>query len=252
MAIMKGTKLYKLSGALLILTTLGFNGLFTSLSINFEYPDILRFPTGYVLEQYHAGGSILTLQWYGMVIVSILFIPMALFMHRILADEDIPYLGLATTFGVLAGAVNVLGFIRWVFVVPHLARVYVDPASSEATKEAVTVVFEAFHLYAGFAIGEHLGYMFIALWAGLLSVAMFRLPLFKPWLGWLGLVAAVLVFFGITEGAGVEAAGLVNVIGFALWSLWLIITGIFLLRAKPEAAQQTQVGVSPVAAEARL
>jgi hypothetical protein len=49
---MKGTKLYKLSGALLILATLGFNSFFTLLSINFEYPDILRFPTGYVLERY--------------------------------------------------------------------------------------------------------------------------------------------------------------------------------------------------------
>jgi hypothetical protein len=249
---MKGTKLYKLSGALLILATLGFNSFFTLLSINFEYPDILRFPTGYVLERYHSGGSTLTLQWYGMVIVSLLFIPMALFMHRILADEDIPYLGLATTFGVLAGAANVLGFMRWVFLVPHLAEMYVNPASSEATKEAVKVVFEAFHLYAGFSIGEHLGYTFIALWAGLLSVTMFRSPLFKPWLGGLGLVAAVLVFFGITEGADVEAAGLINVIGFALWSLWLIITGVFLWRAKLDAAQQTQVGVPQVAAEARL
>jgi hypothetical protein len=82
---------------------------------------------------------------------------------------------------------------------------------------------------------------------------MFRLPQFKPWLGWLGLAAAVLVLFGIAEGAGIEAAGLVNVIGFALWSVWLITTGVFLLRAKHEAAPQKQVGASRVVAdEARL
>ena len=61
---MTGTKLYKATGILLIIVTLAFNGFFTLLAINYEYPDILRFPTSYILEQYHAGGSSLTLQWY--------------------------------------------------------------------------------------------------------------------------------------------------------------------------------------------
>jgi hypothetical protein len=48
------TKLYKLTGILLIVLAVGFNLFFTLLAMNFEYPDILRSPTGYVLEQYHA------------------------------------------------------------------------------------------------------------------------------------------------------------------------------------------------------
>lgn len=236
---MTDTKLFKLTGILLIAVTVGFNTFFTLLAMNFEYPDILRFPTGYVLEQYHAGGSSLTLQWYGMVLVSILIIPVALLLHQILTVEKTPYLTIATVFGVLAGVMNFLGFIRWIFVVPHLASVYVDPASSQATRDAVVVVFEAFHLYAGFSLGEHLGYLFNGVWTLLLGLAMLKSSYFKPWLGWLGIISAPLIIFGSVEGAGLEIASMVNVAGFALWSIWLIATGIILLRAKPGTIYQT-------------
>ena len=232
--LMKDTKLYKLTGILLLVLAVGFNGFFTLLAMNFEYPDILRFPTGYVLEQYHMGGSTLTLMWYGMVVVSILLIPLVVLIHQILADEDIPHLTIATMFGVLAGLTNVLGFIRWVFLVPHLASIYLDSASSEATREAIVVVYEAFHLYAGFSIGEHLGFMFLGFWTVLIGTAMLKSSLFKQWLGWLGIVSAVLIIFGCTEGAGLEFAADVNVVGFVLWSIWAIATGVFLLRVKAD------------------
>ena len=34
----------------------------------------------------------------------------------------------ATTIGVLAGFVQMLGLLRWVYVVPGLARAYTDPS----------------------------------------------------------------------------------------------------------------------------
>lgn len=236
--------LQKVTGLLLIIATIGFNTFFTLLSMNFEYPDILRSPTGYVLTQYHAGGSALTLQWYGMVFVSVLLIPCVVFLHHLLAtpnrseENGQPLLTLATVFGVLAGVTSVLGFIRWIFVVPHLAARYVDAATTAAGKEAIEVVFEAFHLYAGFSIGEHLGYIFMGLWAILAGITMLRSPLFRSWLGWIGIVAGPLVIFGSLEGAGVASASLVNVIGFAVWSLWLIATGVALLLTKAQPAQQ--------------
>lgn len=229
---LKNTKFYKLTGILLIVTAVGFNLFFTLLATNFEYPDILRFPTGYVLEQYHAGGAGLTLMWYGMVAISILFVPIAVLVHQVMLEENTSYLGVATVCGILSAVMNFLGFIRWVFVVPHLASTYVDPASSEATRDAIVVVFDAFHLYAGFSIGEHLGFIFTGLWVGLIGRSMLKSNLFKPWLGWLGIVSAPLIIFGSFEGAGLEFAADVNVIGFLLWSVWFILTGLFLLRAK--------------------
>ena len=229
---MKTNKLYPLTGILLILLAVGFNGFFTLLAINFEYPDILRFPTSYILEQYHAGGNSLTLMWYGMVIVSILFVPVVILVHQVLTQKNIFYLDVAQVFGILAAVMNFLGFIRWIFVVPHLAKTYVDTTSSEATREAIIVVFDAFHLYAGFSVGEHLGFIFTGIWTGLIGMAMLRSSLFKPWLGWLGIWSALAIVFGSFEGAGFEFAADVNVIGFLLWSFWLILAGIFLLFAK--------------------
>ena len=241
---MNKSTLYKITGLLFIIATIGFNTFFTLLSMNFEYPNILRSPTSYVLTQYHAGGSALTLQWYGMVFVSLLLIPCVIFLHHILAmpnraeEHGQPFLSLGTTFGVLAGVTSLLGFIRWIFVVPHLATRYVDSATTAAGKEAIEVVFEAFHLYAGFSIGEHLGYVFMGLWAILAGITMLRSPLFRSWLGWIGIIAGPLVIFGSLEGAGIASASLVNVIGFAVWSLWLIASGISLLLTKNQPTQQ--------------
>jgi hypothetical protein len=54
---MKDASLRKLSGVFLILTPVAFNIFFTLLSVTFEYPDILRQPTGYVLRHFDAGGT---------------------------------------------------------------------------------------------------------------------------------------------------------------------------------------------------
>ncbi len=47
----------RLTGVLLILTPIAFNLLFTLLSMTFEYPNNLREPAGYILEQFDAGGA---------------------------------------------------------------------------------------------------------------------------------------------------------------------------------------------------
>ena len=60
----------------------------------------------------------------------------------------------------LAGVAQVLGLIRWSFLVPSLADIYTDPESSPATRDSVAITFQAFQRYAGVAIGEHLGYLF--------------------------------------------------------------------------------------------
>src|SRR5918997_3813999 len=234
------TTLRRLTGVLLILTPIAFNLLFTLLSVTFEYPDILRQPAGYVLERFEAGGAGLVATWYGFMLTAVLFVPLVVLVHRVLADDrreagEPFYLGLATAFGVVAGVMQFLGLARWPFLVPYLADTYTDPASSEATRESVAVVFEAFNWYAGVAVGEHLGYLFTGLWTALVALALLRSPLFGRfgrWLGLLGLVSAAGVLVGTLEPAGFEAAANIVVVGYILWSIWLALTGIVLLRTR--------------------
>ena len=235
----------KLTGILLILTPVAFNVFFTLLSVTFEYPDILREPTGYVLRHFDAGGSGLVAIWYGFMLTAVLFVPLAILVHKALARENTPYMAVATAFGVVAGVVQFLGLVRWPFLVPYLADTYLDPASSEATREAVAVVFEAFNLYAGVAVGENLGYLFTGLWTVLVAMAMFGSALpFRRWLSLLGTVSAAGILVGTLEPAGFEPAANIVVVGYILWSIWLALFGIFLLL--PRSIRHRALRVSPV------
>ncbi|MBI5954684.1 MAG: DUF4386 domain-containing protein [Chloroflexi bacterium] len=222
----------KVTGTLLILTPIIFMTAFTLLQINFEYPDILRQPATIVMEKFVAGGSGLIANWYLMVISSILFIPISVMLHPYLARDDTPYMPLATTFGVIAGVVQMLGFIRWTFLVPTLASTYLNPSTCEATRAAIEVTFVAFNQYAGVGIGEHLGYIFTALWTILIALAMPKSKYFSSWLGWTGVVIALGILLGTLEPAGVPYVGLVNAIAYSLWAVWIVILGVRLLAQK--------------------
>ena len=126
--VMNDASLRNLTGVILILTPVAFNVFFTLLTVTFEYPDILREPTDRILRQFEAGGSGLVAIWYGFMLTAVLFVPVAVLVHKVLARQDTPYMAVATTFGVIAGVVQFLGLIRWPFLVPYLADTYLDPA----------------------------------------------------------------------------------------------------------------------------
>jgi hypothetical protein len=164
------------------------------------------------------------------MLTAVLFVPLAVLVHKVLARENTPYMAVATAFGIIAGVVQFLGLVRWPLLVPYLADTYLAPASSGTTREAVAVVFQAFNQYAGVAVGENLGYLFTGLWSVLVALAMFASPLpFRRWLGLLGMVSAASLLVGTLEPAGFGSAANVVVIGSILWSIWLALFGIFLL-----------------------
>jgi hypothetical protein len=222
-----------LTAILLIAVPILFNLFFFLLQSSFDYPDVLRQPADEVLARFAAGGSSLIALWYGFAMVPALFIPVAVLLRRAF-PETMPLLDLATPFAVVAGLVQVLGLVRWPFLVPELARTYLDPDSSEATRAAALTVFGAFHQYAGVAVGEHLGYLFTGAWTLLIAAAMLRSPLFRSWWEWLGIIAAIGVLIGMLEPAVIAIAGTINAFAYIAWSIWLIGGGVFLLRARPE------------------
>ncbi len=226
----------RLAGLLLILVPLGFTVCFTLLQMQFEYPDILRQPTADVLTKFQAGGTGLIAVWYVLTLSAVLFIPVVVLFHHVLAGEKAPVaLWVATTFGVVAGVAQTLGFLRWPFLVPHLAQAYLEPGASEAQRAAAALVFEAFHRYAGMAVGEHLGYLSTSVWSFLVALLMLRSPLFGRWLGASGMVLALGIAAGLLEPAGLELAGAINAISYLAWALWLIVVGVVLLVRRTDA-----------------
>jgi len=222
-------KLTTVTGFLLILVPIAFNVTFLMLGRAFEYPDILRKPTDYILRQFKAGGTSLRRLWYIFTFSAILFTPVPVLVHQVFQPEVPWFLVIGTTLGVLAGAVQFLGLIRWPFLVSSLAEMYTQPKATPATREAVEVVFQAFHRYVGVAIGEHLGYLFTSVWTILLCMAIIATRSVSPVFGWLGLLPAIGVFVGVFEETGFKAASTINAISYLLWSVWLIAFGIALL-----------------------
>lgn len=222
-------KLTTLTGLLLIVVPIAFNITFFLLQRAFEYPDILRKPTDTILRRFKEGGASLRWLWYAFTFSALLFTPVPVMVQQFFQPEVPWFLVVGTTIGVLAGAVQFLGLIRWPFLVPSLAEMYTGPDSTQATRDAVAVVFQAFHRYAGVAIGEHLGYLFTSTWTILLCIALIQTDLVNPLLGWLGIVPAIGVLFGVFEETGLKAAGAINAISYILWSVWLIALGVALL-----------------------
>ncbi len=217
------------TGLLLILVPVAFNVTFFMLQRAFEYPDILRKPTDTILRRFQQGGASLRRMWYAFTFSAMLFTPVPVLVQQVF-QPDVPwFLPAGTALGVLAGAMQFLGLIRWPFLVPTLAEMYTQPKASQFTREAVEVVFQAFHRYAGVAIGEHLGYIFTSLWTLLLCLAILQTGLVSPLFGWLGILPALGVLVGVFEETGFKAAGAINAISYILWSLWLVAFGIALL-----------------------
>lgn len=226
-------QLLKITGAVLTFLSISINIPYILLIQNFEYDDILRAPTDYILTKFHEGGSGLIFTWFLFALLALLFIPASTFMQKVLTREDTVYLSAATLMGVLSGLLQSIGLMRWVFVVPVLANLYVQQTTDRATRAAVTVVFQAVHQYGGVVIGEHLGQTLLAFWTLGVGVAMLGSPFFKPWIAWFGLFTVPLLIIGQTELLATVIPSMpvlkVTPIGFMLWEVWLLITGVSLL-----------------------
>jgi hypothetical protein len=224
-----------LTGLLLVVLPVAYTGLYTLLARGFDYPDILRRPTGQVLDRFSAGGSRLVLLWWGFAMSAVLLAPTAVLVSATLTDADPTVLALAAATGLLAALVQFLGLIRWPFAVPHLARLAGDPATTPATRDAIEVTFQTLNRYLGVAVGEHLGYLFTGLWTALAGVAVIQSDLLPPLLGIVGLVLAPLFvlgsleFVGGFEPSGWKLAGTLVPLAYIGWSLWLLALGIGLL-----------------------
>jgi hypothetical protein len=223
------------TGIFLVVSALWFNTWFAVLSKRFDYPDILRKPTEEILTRFRAGGSALILTWWAFMASGGLLVVSAVLLSRVL-DPDAPT---AATFvlvlGVLAAFVQVLGLLRWVYLVPALARAHADPDATAADRAAVAVTFRAFHQYLGVGVGEHLGYLLTGAWTIAVGIGIVVADPVGAWLGWValpvgvGLVIGSAEFLGPNEPSGWKSAEKAIPVLYVAWSVWLVAVGIALI-----------------------
>jgi hypothetical protein len=188
-----GDGLRRVTGWLLVIGAVTFAVAATVLSSTFDWPDILREPPQVVLPAFVDGGTSLVWTWfavawtYAILLVPILLLPAAL------GRRDDPVLRAATFVGAASVLLALIGFLRWVFVVPALAGSYT--AGDPTTQAAVAAAWMAQHQFGGALLGEHLGQLLAIAWSITISVIILRSRVLPRWVGWAGLVASALYVF---------------------------------------------------------
>jgi hypothetical protein len=219
----------------------------TTLSSTFDWPDVLRRPADVVLPAFLAGGTSLVWTWfatawtYAVLAVPILLLPAAL------GRRGDPVLRVATWAGVTSVVLSVIGFLRWVFVVPPLAESYA--AGNAATRAAVDAAWTAQHQFGGALLGEHLGQLLAIGWSLTLSVVVLRSRVLPRWVGATGLLVSGVYLLNqgdvlATAVPGFPVWELAGLLGSTGWGLWVVVLGVAVLRrsavpAAPDVAPAT-------------
>lgn len=229
--------LRRTTGTMFLVVALAFTGLAAILAATFGWPGILREPVAIILPDFSDGGTTLIVTWfatgwaYALLLVPILLLP------TVLRRTGDVMLRVATVLGAVSVVLSLIGYLRWVFVVPALADAYAT--GSATTRDAIEASFIAQQQFAGVLLGEHLGQLLALAWSVLLSVVILRSRVLPRWLGITGIVASAL--FLINQGdvfataiTGFAAWDLGALIGSAAFGLWIAALGVVLLvRAVP-------------------
>lgn len=228
-----------LVGAAAIALAIAFNVPFSILAATFDYPGILRQPAADVLAAFAAGGAGLVLTWYAFTLCALAligFAPALAFAGRRLDGMT----ATAALVGALAGLAQAIGLARWVFAVPVLAANHAG--AGEAERAALEVSFVMLNQWGGVAIGEHIGQMLTAFWIGLMVAMPARFGVWDRLARLFGIVAAVGITVGLGEGLALALGrdgglfGMATVVGYIAMSVWLVLSGVGLLRGGASGA----------------
>jgi hypothetical protein len=226
------TRIRITTGGLFAFSALAFAAAATALSVMFDWPDVLREPAEVVLPAFTAGGPALIWAWfaaawtYGLLAIPVLLLPAALGL------QGNPALKVATYAGAASVLLSLIGFLRWVFVVPALANTYA--AGDEQTRGAVAAAWTAQHQFGGALLGEHLGQLLVIGWSVTVSVMILRSGILPRWTGAVGLITSGIYLLNqgdilATAVPGFPVWDLAGLIGSTGWGLWIAVLGISIL-----------------------
>ncbi|MCW2697720.1 MAG: hypothetical protein JWR62_2805 [Modestobacter sp.] len=220
------------AGGLFVAGALAFAGAATVLSSTFNWPDVLREPADIVLPAFVAGGTSLVWTWFATAWTYMILIVPILLLPTVLGRRGDPLLRVATFVGATSVVLSLIGFLRWVFVVPPLADSYVS--GDAVTRAAVDAAWTAQHQFGGALLGEHLGQLLAVAWSVAVSVAILRTRVLPRWLAVAGLVVSALYLSNqgdvlATAVPGFPVWDLGGFIGSTSWGLWVATLGVVLL-----------------------
>jgi hypothetical protein len=142
---------------------------------------------------------------------------------RAFGDLRHPLAAVVAAFAALSVLARSIGILRWLTVMPELARAHAS--ADPATRTQIERLFDALNAYGG-GIGELLGVsIFMALALGTLAVGALRRGGLPTWIAASGLVAALaLAALALPVFGGPDLMPVA--VAVSLLSLWMITVGV--------------------------
>lgn len=236
------------TGALVIASAVVANLAFAVLGTAFDYPEILHAPADEVLGRFAADPLLIGGTFALLALGAAMLGPIAL---RLPSHFPAGPIGtMSAVVGVAAATVQVVGLLRWPFIVPWIAASL--PSTSGRDRDALLETFATLNAVLGQAIGEMLGYLLTTAWTVLVIVALRRSGAIGRLIAVLGIASAALILTGVLVPVGVPFADRANFIGYVLWSVWLVALGItVIVRGRRMSSATPGVGAGFGAASAR-
>ena len=168
---------------------------------------------------------------------SVLFLPVAVWTTRALTNGARSPLGSAAIgFAIASTLARTIGILRWLTVMPELARAYPN------APDQIALLYQALNSYGG-SIGELLGVSLFAVgWLGCTMVLAWRTGVVPLWLVVAGGIATVALALPLVELAGVDPGPLTSV-GTTALQLWFLAAAFVLIRVA--AGRRSAVSASP-------
>lgn len=218
----------RLGGLCLAGGALAFLGVFTYLAANFHYPEVLDGSAARVLPDLLATGPRGRFVWTVYAFLPLIWLPAGVAAFDALSPVRRGPMRLAMFFAALAALTMMLGLMRWPSVHWHLALAYEHAAPPE--QAVLAALFDGLNTYLGTFIGEFLGELSFSLFFLLTSLVWLESPRSPKWVGWAGVVTALLGLIGMFRNVTGSVAPIAAVNNYLL-PAFMIIVGVALIQS---------------------
>jgi hypothetical protein len=200
----------------------------------FNYPDILRESPEKILLNFFQSGSSLICTW-----LSFSFLGLPLIVANILIGQRYEsksyFIRWATVLGVLGFTFQIIALLRWVFVVPIIAKQFVNGNNTE--KIIAVSNFKIVHQFGGVLLGESLGQLFTIIWSIMIASFFIQINLFPKKIHIFGISSSIIYLTAQLEYIHLVIPDLFyfrlsGLIGSTLWLIYLFIIGVYFARLK--------------------
>jgi hypothetical protein len=195
---------------------------FTALGSIFEYPQILKEPTGEILTHFRENQGAISAWFLVLAISAGLLAPVGLLLGRLAGGTSGRWIA---GVGVAAAVVQVIGLSRWVLLIPRISDDALVPSRAADAERT----FELLHTWLGRALGETVGYALTATFTVLVVIGVTR-AIAPRWMAYLGCMSAGLIATGVLVPLGLGLLSITNFAGYVAWCLWLIAMAVALWR----------------------